>query len=139
MKIEIFFHGSGESAFPRLLQCSLNSSLILFQQLVKVELQFHYDAISHETMCQWKAINPRGRKFFHEYGCSTPVTTFGWAGKENNFEKLGGNVLGDVLASIERPYRIPQLPSTEILLVWRFMTGNLFVSFDNSCKKNCFP
>ena len=137
MKLEFFVHGLGESAFPRLLQQSLNSSLILFQQLVAVELQFQFDAILHETMCQWKAINLRGIKFFHEYGCSTPVTTCGWAGKENNFDKLGGTVLGDVLESIDKPFKIPQLPSTEILLVWRFMTG-IYFPFHNSRKKIVF-
>ena len=46
-------------------------------------------------------------------------------------------MLGDVLESIDKPFKIPQLPSTEILLVWRFMTG-IYFPFHNSRKKIVF-
>ena len=90
---------------------------------------FHYDAIGYETKCQFKAISPRGIQLFHTYGCSTPIITCGWSGKENNFDKLGGDVLGEVLEAIAQPFRIPQLPATQFLLDWTLFTGVIFGFF----------
>ena len=116
---------TGEIAFPRLLQCSLNENLILNQKLVEIDILFHFDAAGPETFVQFKAISPRGIRFFHIYGCSSPVVLCGWAHKESNLMRLGPTVLGDILAAIEEPYRIPQLPNTLIKLNWVFMTGIL--------------
>ena len=121
----IFRFYSEEIAFPILLQTSLNINLKLHQKLVKIDLVFHYDAVNCETMVQFKAINPRGITFFHQYGCSTPVVICGWAHKENNLEKLGIGVIEDILKAIQKPYRIPQLPNTLIKLNWEFATGLL--------------
>ena len=49
----------------------------------------------------------------------------GWAHKESNLMKLGPTVLKDILEAIDEPYRIPQLPNTQILLNWEYMTGNV--------------
>ena len=127
----------GEIAFPLLLQRSLNSSLILHQKLVRIEIIFHFDACGSETFVQFKALNPRGINFFHQYGCSTPVVLCGWAHKESNLMKLGPTVLADILSAIEEPYKIPQLPNTLILLDWKYMTGTFALKIDWSCFCVC--
>ena len=109
-----------------LLQRSLNASLQLHQKLVEISVEFQYDAVGCETQVQFKAINPRGIRFFHEYGCSTPVVLCGWAHKENNLAKLGIGVIGDILDALKEPYRIPQLPNTLIKQNWEFITGAFF-------------
>ena len=106
-----------------LLQKSLNVNLQLHQKFVEISVEFHYDAIGSETQVQFKAINPREIRFFHQYGCSTPVSICGWAHKENNLDKLGIGVIGDVLKALKEPYRIPQLPNTLIKQNWEFVTG----------------
>ena len=105
-----------------LLQKSLNPNLQLHQKLVEISVEFHYDAIGSETQVQFKAINPRGIRFFHQYGCSTPIVVSGWAHKENNIQKLGTGVIGDILKALQEPYRIPQLPNTLIKQNWEFVT-----------------
>ena len=119
------FGMKGECAFPRMLQISLNSDLIMNKKLIEIDIIFHFDAVGHETMVQFKGLSPRGVELFHSYGCTTPVVVCGWAGKENNFNKLGGDVLENILKAIEDPIRIPQYPNTLFLLRWRYMTGIL--------------
>ena len=79
---------------------------------------FHYDAVGHETMVLLKALNPRDLILFHSYGCSTPQVICGWAAKESNLERLGGDVIGEILRAIEEPLEVPALPNTKVKLRW---------------------
>ena len=108
-----------------MLQISLNSDLIMNKKLIKIDVIFHFDAVSHETFVQFKGLSPRGMRLFESYGCTQAVVVCGWAGKENNFNKLGGDVLEKILEAIQEPFRIPQLPNTLFLLRWKYMTGIL--------------
>ena len=110
-----------------MLQISLNSDLIINKKLIKIDIVFHFDAVGHETMVQFKGLAPRGVRLFERYGCTQAVVVCGWAGKENNFNKLGGDVLEKVLEAIAEPFRIPQLPNTLFLLKWKYVTGILEV------------
>ena len=82
-----------------------------------------------------KAINPKKLQLFHCYGCSTPVVCAGWAGKENNLEQLGLDVIPEILEAIRKPFKIPQRPNTLFKLRWFGVVGMFTnVNFCNFCK-----
>ena len=76
-------------------------------------------------MVQMKALNPKCIELFHSYGCSSPVVCAGWAGKENNLEELGIDVIPDILKVLRKPFQIPQAPNTLFKLRWFGVCGML--------------